>query len=186
MNTTKLNLRRSSDGFTPQCDTAGFTLAEALVAMGIGSFVIAGMMILYIGFLRSYRDTTSLRNTSSRASLALERMVHGIGTNAGLLEAQVTGMTVSTNNGWRIAYTNLCSPPQPYTLFFQYVPASKLITNDSGKTICSGVITSSLACAINPVSGATNGCIISLTVSESSGGRSYTNVMRSFVQFRNQ
>jgi len=177
MNVAKPNPRRSSNGFTPQRD-AGFTLAEALVAMGIGVFVVAGMLQLYMGFLRAYRDTTSLRNTSSRASLALERMVHGIGGNAGLLEAPVSSVVVTyPSSGWLCAYTN--------NLSFQYTPTTKLITDQSGNTICSGVIASSLSCATNTVGGATNGCTISVTVSESSGGRSFTNVMNTFVQFRN-
>ena len=168
MNTTKINPRRSSNGFT---------LPEMLVAMAIGSFVIAGVMVLYVGFLRSYRDTTLLRNTSSRASLALERMVHGVSSNAGLIEAQASTVAVSyPSGGWRCAYTNL---------FFQYAPASGLITNQSGKVICSGVSTSTFACTTDAF-GVTNGCKISVTVSESSGGRSYNNVMTSFVQFRNQ
>ncbi|MGD0016360.1 MAG: prepilin-type N-terminal cleavage/methylation domain-containing protein [Verrucomicrobiia bacterium] len=171
----KLSPRRSSNGFT---------LAETLVAATIGSFVIMGVMVLYVEFLWSYSDTTMLRNTSSRASLALERMVHGIGTNAGLLEAQVTGMTVSTNNNWRIAYTNLFSA-SPNPLFFQYASASGLITNESGKIICSNVIASSLVFTTSAVGGATNGCGISVTVSESSGKHISTNVMTTFIQFRN-
>ena len=170
---------------SPRRSTSGYTLPETLIAATIGTFVIAGVMVLYVEFMWSFRDTTLLRNTSTRASMALERMVHGISTNAGLLEAQVTGMTWSTNNGWRIAYTNsLSASPNP--LFFQYAPASGLITNESGKTICSMVITSSLVLTPIPLVGATNGCKISVTVAESSGGRISTNVMSTFVQFRNQ
>jgi len=185
MNTTKLNLRRSSDGFTPQRDTAGFTLAEALVAMGIGVLVVAGMLQLYLGFLRAYRDTTSLRNTSSRASLALERMVHGVSTNVGLFEASASTVTVTyPSGGWRCSYTNSFSAPPPYFLYFQWTPSTQLITDQSGKTICSGVITSTFTCTT--YAGTINGCNMSVTVSENSGGRSYTNVMNSFLQFRNQ
>ena len=98
----------------PRRSTSGYTLPETLIAATIGTFVIAGVMVLYVEFMWSFRDTTLLRNTSTRASMALERMVHGISTNAGLLEAQVTGMTWSTNNGWRIAYTNsLSASPNP-------------------------------------------------------------------------
>jgi prepilin-type N-terminal cleavage/methylation domain-containing protein len=185
MNTIRLNLRKSSNGFTPQRDTAGFTLPEMLVATAIGSFVIAGVLVLYVGFLRSYRDTTLLRNTSSRASLALERMVHGVGTNAGLIEASASTVAVSySSGGWRCAYSNAFSA-SPNPLFFQYAPASGLITNEGGKTICSGVSTSTFACTTSAL-GVTNGCKISVTVAESSGGHSYNNVMTSFVQFRNQ
>lgn len=148
--------------------------------MGIGVFVVAGMMELYTGFLWSYRDTTSLRNTSSYASLALERMVHGVSGHAGLLGASASSVTVSNpSSGWLCAYTNATK------LSFQWTPSTKLITDQSGNTICSGVITSSFACTTNASLGVINGCNISVTVSESSGGRSYTNVMNTFVQFRN-
>jgi type II secretory pathway pseudopilin PulG len=172
MNTTKLNSRMSSNGFT---------LVEVLVATGIGSFVVAGVMILSMAFLWSYRDTTSLRNTSSSASLALERMVHGVGGNAGLLAAQAsTVITVTQPSGsW------LCSYNASPNLSFQWTPATRLITDQNGKTICSGVITSN----VTPTSsaGVVNGCIISVTVCEDAGAHiaTETNVMTTYVQFRN-
>jgi len=140
------------------------------VAMAIATIVIAGMLTLFTTFLWSYNSTTLMRNTSSRASMALERMVYGVGTNAGLREASTNSVTVTyPSGGWQIAYSNL---------FFHYTVSTSNITDQAGKTICTNVISSSL----------TNygkGCRIWVTVSESAGGRSYTNTMTSFVQFRN-
>lgn len=161
MKTSGTNARRSS---------GGFTLVEMAVAMGIGAVVIAGMLTMFITFLRSYNSTTLMRNTSSRASLALERMVYGVGTNAGLREASTNSVTVTyPSGGWKIAYTNL---------FFQYTVSTSNITDQAGKTICTNVISSSLSNYVK-------GCRIWVTVSESAGGRSYTNTMTSFAQFRN-
>ena len=161
MKTSKRDARRSS---------GGFTLAEMAVSMGIATVVIAGMLTLFISFLRSYNSTTLMRNTSSRASLALERMVYGIGTNAGLREASTNSVSVTyPSSGWKIAYTNL---------FFQYTVNTSNITDQAGKTICTNVISSSLTNYVR-------GCRVWVTVTESAGGRSYTNSMTSFVQFRN-
>lgn len=161
MKTTGMNARRSS---------GGFTLVEMAVSMGIATVVIAGMLTLFTTFLWSYSNTTLMRNTSARASTALERMVYGIGTNAGLREASTNSVAVTyPSGGWKIAYTNL---------FFQYTVSTSNITDQAGKTICTNVISSSLTNYVK-------GCRIWVTVSESAGKRSYTNTMTSFVQFRN-
>jgi len=166
MNTARTNGRRSS---------GGFTLAEMAVAMGIGTVVIAGMLTLFITFLRSYNSTTLMRNTSARASIALERMVYGVGTNAGLREAQTNDVVVTyPSGGWRIAYTNLICQ---YTTNTQSIIWSNS-TDHSSKTICANVISSFLTNYVK-------GCRIWVSVSESAGGRSYTNTMTSFAQFRN-
>ncbi|HUI08169.1 MAG TPA: prepilin-type N-terminal cleavage/methylation domain-containing protein [Verrucomicrobiae bacterium] len=150
--------------------SSGFTLAEMAIAMAIGSVVIAGMLSLFVTFLRSYNSTSLMRDTSAYASSALERMVYGVGTNAGLREAQASGVTVTyPSGGWQISYTNL---------YFQYTPSSMKIADQTGKTICTNII----------YSAATNytvGCRIWVTVSESAGGHSSTNAMSTFVQFRN-
>ncbi|MCX7916405.1 MAG: prepilin-type N-terminal cleavage/methylation domain-containing protein, partial [Verrucomicrobiae bacterium] len=66
----------------------GFTLAEILVAVALASVVVAGTTSLFITFLRSYNNTTLMRNTATQASMGLERMVYGVGTNGGLRAAE--------------------------------------------------------------------------------------------------
>ena len=167
-----MNPHRSSHGSR----AGGFTLVEALVATTIASLVLAGTMVLFITFLRSYRDTTLLSDTSIEASTGLERMVIGVGANLGLREASAKTVVVSyPSNGWCIALTT--------NLYFQYSPATKSITDQKGKTIASGVSTSSLTYTTKGI--VTNGCMISLTVLESGGGRTSSNVMTTYVQFRN-
>ena len=140
--------------------------------MGIGVVVGAGMLTMFVTFLRSYNSTTLMRNTSSRASLALERMVYGVGTNAGLREASTNSVVVTyPSGGWKISDTNL-------NIFFQYTVSSSKIADQDGKAICTNVISSSLTNYVK-------GCRIWVTVSESAGGRSYTNTMTSFAQYRN-
>ncbi len=161
MKALRANGRRISDGFT---------LAEMAISMGICTVVIAGMLSLFVVFLRSYNSTTLMRNISARASTGLERMVYGVGTNAGLREAAAANVVVTyPSGGWQISYTNL---------FFQYTTNTMTITDQSGKVICTNVIASTLT--NDSVS-----CRVAVTVSESAGGRAYTNTMSTFVQFRN-
>ena len=156
--------------------TGGYTLTEVMVSMGIATVVVLGMLNVSILFLRSYNTSTLMRNSGSRASMALERIVIGVGTNAGLREA-ATGTLVFTNtaSGWRLSYNT--------NFFFQYVSSGKVITNDMGKTICTNVLASSVSFYTR--GSTTNACKIVLAVAESAGGDAWTNTMSTQVQFRN-
>ena len=159
----------------------GLTLAEMSVSMGIGALVIAGTLTLFIMFLRFYNTTSLMRNAAGRASQAMERMVVGVGTNAGLREATASTITfTSQSGGWKLGYNT--------NLFFQYVAGTKLITNESGKVVCANVITSSVAfytSALSTNTINTNACKLSVTVAENAGGDTWTNTMITQVQFRN-
>ncbi len=148
-----------------------FTLVEMAVSMAIAIAVVVGTLDLFIFFLRSYNAATLLRNASTRASMGLERMVYGVGTNLNLREAAASQVAVSTsNNYWQITYNT--------NFFFRYSGSAQEITDQSGKIICTNVLTSTLAYN-------TNGCWVSLTVTDSGGGRTVTNTMATFVKFRN-
>jgi type II secretory pathway pseudopilin PulG len=160
---------------------AGFTLVEMMVSTGIVSFVVAGSLTLFVGFLRSYNVSTLMRNTSSHASMALERMVIGVGTNAGLREASRASIKFSqANGGWTLSYST--------NLFFAYSLGAKRITNNTGTVICANVITSSVSLFTGGYTTnlwTTNACLVSLTVAETAGGRVWTNTMATQIQFRN-
>ncbi|HUJ12123.1 MAG TPA: prepilin-type N-terminal cleavage/methylation domain-containing protein [Verrucomicrobiae bacterium] len=151
----------------------GFTLVEMAVSAAILTIVIAGTLSLFVSFLRSYNATTLMRNTSSRASMALERMVYGVGSNCGL-RAWSAGsiLTNYSAGGWKIS-SNATS-----LLYFQYSTNTMSIVDQSGKTLCSNVVYSTM----------TNygaGCRIWVAVSETAGGRTYTVTNTTFAQFRN-
>jgi len=151
---------------------AGMTLVEMMVAMSIGSAVIAAMLTMFVWFGRSYNNTSLQRVASQRSNLALERMVYGVGTNIGLRAAKASTVIITNNAaGWKVSYTNL---------WFQYTVATKRIADQSGKTIATNVFASTVV----PTS-KTNGCDFSITVVEAGGGRLVTNTMVTFVQFRN-
>ncbi len=159
----------------------GFTLVELMVATVLGSLVVYGSLVLFVTFIRFYNTTTLMRNTANAASLALERIVIGVGTNAGLREATAETVTYSnTANGWLLTYNT--------NLFYQYVSTTQVITNNTGKLICTNVAASSitfftyyLAANVAP----TNACRISVSVAQSAGGDTWTNTFATQVQFRN-
>jgi len=167
MNPAKTKLRLSA---------AGMTIVELMVAIAIGSIVLLGSAGVFFIFLRFSNTTTLMRNTSSAASLALERMVIGVGGNAGLREATASTVTYSnTGNGWLFTYNT--------NLFFRYVASTQTITNDSGKVICANVTTSSVTFFTSGV--ATNACRVSISVGQNAGGDTWTNTFITQVQFRN-
>ena len=168
MNTSRNNRRRAA---------AGMTLVEVMVATVIGALVVAGSLMLFVTFLRLYNTTTLMRNTGNAASRALDRMVYGVGSGAGLREAGGTNvfLTTTANGGWRLDYNS--------TFFFQYVADSKIITNDTGTLICTNVTSSSVTLYTNNAHNAA--CRISLSVAQNAGGDTWTNTFTTAVQFRN-
>jgi prepilin-type N-terminal cleavage/methylation domain-containing protein len=161
MKTPRLNKRRS---------LGGFTLAEMSISMAIVTIVMVGVFNIFVQVIRSYNATSLVRNAAVRASMGLDRMVVGVGTNAGLREAQASTVTITSNSGWQIAFNS--------GQYFQYSTTTKSITDQSGKTICTNVVAST-------ISSPSGGCQISASVAETGGGRSFTNTMTTFVQFRN-
>jgi len=153
------------------------TLVEVMVATVIGALVVAGSLMLFVTFLRLYNTTTLMRNTGNAASRALDRMVYGVGSAAGLREAQASTVTFSNtaNGGWVLTYNT--------NLFFQYFGNSQTISNDTGNLICANVTASSVTIFTNKTT--PNACRISLSVAQNAGGDTWTNTFTTSVQFRN-
>jgi type II secretory pathway pseudopilin PulG len=163
-------------GTTTRKGQDGFTLVEVAISTAIAIVVVVGTLNVFISFLRSYNATTLMRNTASRTSLALDRMVYGVSTNDGLREAMASSVLMTyASGGWTLSYTNHDGTSYKY---FQYTTNSLSIKDQAGKNICTNIISSTM-------SNYTAGCRIWVTVSESAGGRSYTNNVSTFVQFRN-
>jgi len=149
----------------------GFTLVEMCVSMGIVALVTVGMFNVFWQVLKTYNETSLMSITAKQASVAMDRMVIGVGTNAGLREAQAsTVTTTSTTTNWQLSYNS--------GLTFTYYTNTHAIVDQSGKCIVSNLVAST-------VTNTTNGCQISVSVAQSCGGRTLTNTMSTFVQFRN-
>ena len=165
-------------GIKDRGSPAGFTLHEMAISMLIITMVIAGAWNVFTLFQRSYNETTLMRTAAARGSRGLELMIYGVGTNAGLREASTNNVSITTNAAsWKITYMGT-------NLFFQYTTNTQSIVDQSGKTICTNLISSRLVPSV-PRTSVTNGCTIALTVVEQGGGRVDTNAMSTFVQFRN-
>jgi prepilin-type N-terminal cleavage/methylation domain-containing protein len=159
-------------GTNRQRAASGFTLVEMLVSVAVLTIVIVGTFNVFLQNLRSYNATTLMRTSATRASNAMDRMVYGVGTNIGLREVPKASVTISNvaSTFWKLSFTN--------NGYFQWSSTTKCLTDQSGKTLGTNIVTSTLS---------TNGsgCTISLSVAESGGGRVITNTVNTFVQYRN-
>ncbi|HTS19419.1 MAG TPA: prepilin-type N-terminal cleavage/methylation domain-containing protein [Verrucomicrobiae bacterium] len=156
---------------TPARSARGFTLIEMSISMGIVAILTIAMFDVFCQVCKFYNETTLMSATAKQASLGLDRMVIGIGTNAGLREAQQSTVTTSsTSSNWVLSYDG--------SLSFTYSTNKHTIVDQSGKCIVTNLVASTIA-------NLTNGVQISLSVAQSCGGKTVTNTMATFVQFRN-
>jgi prepilin-type N-terminal cleavage/methylation domain-containing protein len=156
---------------TARGSAGGFTLVEMSMSMAILTLLTVGIFNVFYQVLQAYNDTSLMSTTAVQASFALDRMVIGMGTNAGLREAQAsTVTTTSTSTNWQFSYNS--------GLSFTYYTNTHAIVDQSGNLVVSNLVASTLT-------NTTNGVQISVSVAQSCGGRTLTNTMSTFVQFRN-
>jgi len=74
---------------------SAFTLLEVMIAIALFGLVMAGTIEVYIMCNKLWHATSLSMETSRLASLAIQRMVYGIGTNYGLRSA--ASISVCTN-----------------------------------------------------------------------------------------
>ncbi|MDO9542560.1 MAG: prepilin-type N-terminal cleavage/methylation domain-containing protein [Kiritimatiellia bacterium] len=93
--------------------STGFTMLELMIAVGLFSLVIAGSLGVYIMCQRMWRATLLSMDTSRMASLAIQRMVYGVGTNGGLRAAASISVDTNWHNSGSSNYwdTTTNSPP---------------------------------------------------------------------------
>ncbi len=167
MKTSLLSGRRSS---------GGFTLVEMAMSFAIITLVTIGAFNVFVSFLRAYNTSTLMGTAAGGASLGMERMVYGVGTNIGLREAAASSVMVTySNNDWTLTYTNATDSA---VKSFKYSDSKNSITDWAGKLICTNVMSST-------ATDLAVGCQITLSVTNSAGGRVMTNSVITFVQFRN-
>ena len=162
-----MNLRNT----TARRSAGGFTLVEMSMSMAILTLLTVGIFNVFYQVLQAYNETSLMSTTAVQASFALDRMVIGVGTNAGLREAQASTVTTSsTSSNWVFSYDN--------GLSFTYSTNNHAIVDQSGNYVVSNLVASTLT-------NTTNGVQISVSVAQSCGGRTLTNTMATFVEFRN-
>ena len=156
---------------TARRSAGGFTLVEMSMSMAILTLLTVGVFNVFYQVLQAYNETSLMSTTAVQASFALDRMVIGMGTNAGLREAQASTVTTSsTSSNWVFSYDN--------GLSFTYSTNKHAIVDQSGNYVVSNLVASTLT-------NTTNGVQISVSVAQSCGGRTLTNTMATFVEFRN-
>ena len=149
----------------------GFTLVEVMISMLIVMITMAGALALFISYRNAWVIASLAQETSNESSFGMERIVYGVGTNAGLRAAKAASVSLTfPSGGWQVTYNT--------NFFLQYNPGAQNIVNQDGDILCEGVINSSATLT-------NSGCSFIITVSDSGGGRYATNSIGSFVQFRN-
>ena len=69
---------------TARRSAGGFTLVEMSMSMAILTLLTVGIFNVFYQVLQAYNETSLMSTTAVQASFALDRMVIGVGTNAGL------------------------------------------------------------------------------------------------------
>ena len=92
-----LSARAASATVDVKSCTKSFTLLEVMIAIVLFGLVMAGTIEVYIICSKLWHATSLSMDTSRMASLAIQRMVYGLGTNCGLRSASMVAL--QTNAG---------------------------------------------------------------------------------------
>lgn len=161
--------------------SSGFTLLEILIATALFGLVVAGTIGVYIMCNKLWHATSLGMQTARESSLALSRMVYGVGTNSGLRSAGT--ITLDTNfpyGSWMMTVSN--SFGVEYAAYNGYV--SNIYfgpdTNDTNAIIGRHVSSARVTTNVNGTIG------IQLTVVRRDGMFSSSNTVSTTVKMRNK
>ena len=91
----------------------GFSMVELMIAVGLFGLVMAGSFSVYMMCQRMWRSTALSMDTARMASLAIERMVYGVGNNGGLRAAASIQVDTNKHNTVSINYWNATTSSPP-------------------------------------------------------------------------
>jgi len=187
----------------------GFTLVEVMIAVGIFSLVIAGTINVYIICQKVWHSTSLKMQTTQAGSLAIAKMVYGLGTNNGLRAAahidvvaahgyyypavddkyppaantNVHGLITNSPNGsWRIISSNSFDGIKwiDYNAIASNIVFWPDISSSSSRQLIGNYVSSAMAST-----NAGNGIFITITVSRTDGQFNSSNEVSTFVKMRN-
>lgn len=152
--------------------SAGFTLVEIMVVQVLFGIVMIAVCSFYIASLNSWKMADLKQEVAHRTSTALERIVYGVGSGAGIRSAKALTLDHS-GDGWALTIDGgLVST-------VTYDPNAKTLTYMPGDIlICENVVDSSALLE-------DNGVTVSVTVEGTDGKWSERNTMTTFASIRN-
>lgn len=163
---------------------ASFSLIEVMITVALTSLVIAGVLGVLIMCQKMWQATSLSMDTTMKGSLALSKMVYGVGTNIGLRSASgyvFTNMTGLSNGSWRISYSNDLEGTKHlvYDSYASNISLRQILTNAANAEVICVCVSSAT------VSSVSNGIGISLTIKQQNGRFMATNQLNTFVKLRN-
>lgn len=105
---------------------AGFTLTESLVAAAFTALLVTSGLTLHLMYQRLWQSVNLQIETERRATLAMSRMLYGIGTRKGLRSAR--GSSVALENvteGWNLSYVGFAN--QTNRIEFRRTPKTLML-----------------------------------------------------------
>jgi prepilin-type N-terminal cleavage/methylation domain-containing protein len=169
----------------------GFTLSEVMVAMSIFALVVASSVPVLILCQRTWTRTSSQLTATQKASIALERMVYGVGDQYGLRSATAASIVVTPNGtNWTVTYTDIVGNASA----FAYNSSNKMISYSGMHTIAVGTngllntngwvkIGTNITAAT--VQNSALGMTITVTAAVTNGKYSASTTMSTYVSYRN-
>ncbi len=152
---------------------SAFTLLEVMIATALFGLVVAGTIEVYIMCNKLWHATSLSMQTTRASSLALSRVIYGMGTNNGLRSASAMNINCSGSN-WYMTVSHGFGGVQ----YIYYNHQQKILSN-ADSIICKDV---SSATANN-----TNGTVgIQLTVEKRNGRFISSNTVSTSVKMRNK
>ena len=154
--------------------SAGFTLIEILIAFGIATSLIVGLLSVYLTCGRSWHRASLAIDTTREANRCLDQMVYGVGTNMGLRSCSWVTNTGSASD-WVLRASNFNG-----VAWYDYNPAQTTVvySNAAGRLVIGTNIVASTVTATG------SGVGITLTVQKSDGQFTGSGTMSTFVKLR--
>lgn len=101
----------------------GFTLTESLLAIAFTAAMATSGLTLYLMYQRVWQSVKLQIEADRRATLALNRMLYGVGNRKGLRSARGSSVTLeNASGGWNLSYVGFAN--QTNRIEFRSAPAT--------------------------------------------------------------
>ncbi|MDD5482272.1 MAG: prepilin-type N-terminal cleavage/methylation domain-containing protein [Kiritimatiellae bacterium] len=163
--------------YVPSAFLSAFTLLEIMIAMAIFGLVAAGTISVYIMCNKIWHTTALSMQMTRESSLALSRLVYGVGPDSGLRSAGMAVVSNISGGGWRLTISNLYTGISYAGYNSQQ---SNIYFPDTNSVICRNVSASSVT------TNADGAVRVQLTVVKRDGLFAASNTVGTLVKMRNK